>query len=119
MGRRLDTIQPATDVDRSGPVPQMEYAGMSIVVGAEHLLRLMRLIRPPDIADLQHRQQHALSIAQRHPTAASDLAGERLRYVQGDRYRPQGSIAQPQLRDHPVIVGLIQKTVQRREPAIQ
>ena len=98
---------------------QMEHAGMGIIGGAENLLRFAKWVGPPDVADFQDRDQHALGIAQCYPATVPDLASERLGHVQGDRDRPQDPVAQPHFRDHPVVVGLVQKAVQRREPAVQ
>ena len=88
MGGRFDTMQPTTDIDRTGSMQQMEHPRMPLVGVAEDLSSLVKPIGSPYVAHFQHRDQHALGIAQRHPSAAIEWAGELLGHVECDRYRP-------------------------------
>ena len=92
---------------------ELEHAGMTLVGAAEHLLRFVQPIRSPEVADLQHCDQHPFGIAQGDCVTRGDALGEFLGHIEGDRHRPQGAIAKPHLRCNPFVVGLVEEAFQR------
>ncbi len=119
VGGGLDAVDPAADVDGAGVVHQVEDAGVGQVGGAEHRLRLARLVRGPDVADLEDRHEHALGVAQRHALAGLERAGEGLADVEGNRHRPEHARGEPHAGDDAVVVGAAEEALERGEGAVQ
>ena len=66
----------AAEVDGVGPVEQMVDAGMGLVGGAEHRLRLAPPVGLEDRLDGHGRDQEALRVAQADALAGAHAVGE-------------------------------------------
>ena len=119
MRRRLDTCELATDVDRVGNVVEIVHGRVQLVGRTVDTFRFGGLVRRPDIADLERREDDSLEVPKCKLVTALDSLREFLGDVQRDRYRPEHTTRQAHTTHDRIVVGLVQKSVQRRKGAIE
>ncbi len=78
------------------------------------MLGLVFLVVGVDLLDVEERQQVAVDVAQGQRLPLGDAVAGRDR--QGHRQGPERAVGQPHLADDPLVVGLAQEALQRREP---
>ena len=78
-------------------------------------LGLVVLVVGVDLLDVQERQQVAVDVAQGQRLALGDAVAGRDR--QGDGQGPERAVGQPHLGDDPLVIGLAEEALQRREAA--
>ena len=114
MRRDADHLEPARGV----------MAGLPVEVGDRRVLGVGRAVGVPglvvlvvgvDLLDVEERQQVAVDVAQGQRLALGDAVAGRDR--QGDRQGPERAVGQPHLGDDPLVVGLAEEALQRREAA--
>ncbi len=116
---RVDPDQAAAEIDRMGVVDQIVDPGMGRLAGGEHPFRLAPLVGYPDRGDGHCRDQPSLGVAQRDVVADNHAVRPVGTDVEGDRDRPQGAVGEPHLVDDPVVVGLAEEALERRECAVE
>ena len=119
VARRLDAAELAAEVDVVAAAHEIAHAGMRLVVRAEHGLRLERLVGAIDARDLHRRDQHAFAVAQRDLVADLELVGELGLHVEVDRHRPDHAGREPHVRQHGLVVLLVEEAFERRERAVE
>jgi hypothetical protein len=117
--RRLDAAQPAAHVHRTRAMLQEIDAGVVRIVGAENTARFKRLVRLPDVADFHGRDQHAFGVTQADAIAFLDARGELMRHIERDRDRPNEPRWQAHLREHALVGGARQESIEGGEGAVQ
>ncbi len=115
---RLDAGDGAADVHRLGHLVQIADRRVGAVVGAVDALGLAGLVRRPLVGDGQRREDHALGVAQRDVLPRLDAFGELFRNVERHGHRPERTVGEAHVFDHAVVVGLSEKTLERKEAAV-
>ncbi len=119
MGRRLDAGQLAADVHGTRHIIEKMHRRVLLIGGAEHTLRFGRLVRRPDVADLEGGENDAFEITQGHLVARLEFGRKLVRHIQRDRHRPQHAAGEAHAADHRVVVILVEKTLERRERTVE
>ncbi len=119
VGWRLDTAKPAADIDWIADIEQVIHTRVLVIGGPEDRRSFRHQIGLPDVADFECGDDDPLEVAQCQPLSGLQLVGERLAYVQCDRDRPEQAAAESHIGDNGVVIGLREKTLERRERAVQ
>ena len=126
LGRRpaeLDEVVVRRDPDHLEPAGRI-MARLPVEVGDRGMRRVERavgvagfvlLVVGVDLLDVQERQQVAVDVAQGQRLAFGDAVAGRDR--QGHGQGPERPVGQPHLGDDPLVVGLPQEALERRETA--
>ena len=93
MGRELDALHPSADAPRMGG----QHLSHPRVFGAARAVDAGRLgpaVGSVQLVDVDHREHHALGIAQREPVSLGQRPGQLLGDVEGDGDRPQRAVGE-------------------------
>ena len=109
VGRRLDAMNPATEIDRVRDVLQVVDCRVRVIGRAVDTLGLAHEIGRPDVADLECREQHTFRVAERDLLAFLEFTGKGLCHVERDRQRPEHATGEPHGIADTLVVVLAEK----------
>jgi hypothetical protein len=113
------TVDDAAEVVLAGAVEEMGHTGMGPARRAVDALRFLLAVGPEHVAYVEEREGHAFRVAQGHRAPRPQRAHERLRHVQHDRNRPEGTAGQAHGTTDGLVIRASEEAAQRREPSVE